>query len=76
MPVRNIPKNYCHVTGLFPSKKNNTMRAYEGTIERDLMTLAEFTRAVTKFEEQPVRIYYTDRLNKKRSYVPDLLAHL
>jgi hypothetical protein len=76
LPVRKIPMNYRHITGLAPSNKNNTMVAYEGPIERDLTILAGFSQTVAKFEEQPVRIYYTDQFNKKRSYVPDLLATL
>lgn len=76
MPVRKIPKNYRHITGLFASNKNNAMLAYEGPIEPDLMRLAEFYWGVAKFEEQPVRIHYTDKANKKHSYVPDLLVNL
>jgi hypothetical protein len=74
MPVRKIPKNYLVITGLFASAKNNTLCGYEGSLEPDLMHLAEFNRDIAKYEEQPVRIEYTDESNKKRAYTPDLLV--
>lgn len=73
MPVRKIPKNYRNVTGLLASKKNDSMAAFESTLERDLMLTLEFDETVASYEEQPVLINYADSDGKPHTYTPDLL---
>lgn len=74
MPVRTIPKNYLVTTGVFASSKNDRMCGFEGTLEPDLMAIAEFSKVVKCFEEQPVRIDYVDDKRLARRYTPDLLV--
>ena len=43
MPVRKIPKNYRNVTGIAAHAKADGPAAYESTLERDFITLLEFS---------------------------------
>ncbi|MDQ3816346.1 MAG: TnsA endonuclease N-terminal domain-containing protein [Acidobacteriota bacterium] len=74
MPVRFPPKNRRSVTGLVASVKNNTMRAHESTLERDLLFLLEFDLNVHTYEEQPVRIEFRDSDGHLHTYTPDVLV--
>src|SRR5262245_32854249 len=74
MPVRKIPKNYRSVTGLVASELNAKQTAFESTLERDFMLLAEFDPDVLSYEEQPVRIDYLSVDGQTRHYTPDILV--
>lgn len=74
MPVRKIPKNARSVTGLLVSQDKEEMKAYESTLERDLMEIVWFDQNVLRFEEQPVEIKFTGSDGKLHSYIPDLLV--
>lgn len=75
MPVRKIPRSYCHVTGLVSSGKSNEMIAYEARPERYFIKHASFNPNVKSCEEQPVKIPYTMKNGKASHYTPDFLIH-
>lgn len=74
MPVRQIPKNYRNVTGILASAKSNGQAQFESTLERDFLTLLEFSPDVRSFEVQPVVLRWRDG-GCDRRYTPDVLAH-
>jgi TnsA endonuclease-like protein len=74
MPVRNIPKNHRSVTGFVASGAKANQAAFESTLERDFMLLAEFDPDVLYYEEQPVRIDYLSADGRVRHYTPDILV--
>lgn len=73
MPVRKIPKNYRHLTGLVKNSKDDRMTGFESPLERDFYYLLDFDATVESYEEQPVRIHY-EQDGRKRSYTPDALV--
>lgn len=73
MPVRKIPKNYRSVTGISAAAKADGPAEFESTLERDLLTLLEFSPEVQRFEVQPVTLTWHDG-EKQRRYTPDALA--
>ena len=75
MPARKIPKNYRNVTGIAASSKAIGQAGFESTLERDFLTLIEFSPDVEKFETQPVEIPWIDDKGKPRRYYPDVLIH-
>lgn len=74
MPTRKIRKSSCSVTGLIVSQDKTEMKAYESTLERDLLELMWFDPNVLSYEEQPVKIEYCGLDGKSHSYTPDLLV--
>lgn len=74
MSVRKIPKNYRNVTGLGSHKKANGCASFESTLERDYLTLLEFSPEVDAFEIQPVAVEWVDDLGLSRRYTPDVLV--
>ena len=75
MPVRKIPRSYCHVTGLVSSDKSNELIGYESRPERYFIKHASFNPNVKSCEEQPVKIPYTMKSGKSSHYTPDFLVH-
>ena len=75
MPVRKIPKSYCHVTGLISSNKSNELIGYESRPERYFIKHVSFNPNVKTCEEQPVRIPYTMKNGKPSHYTPDFLVY-
>lgn len=75
MPVRNIPRSHRSLTGRVSSRTGDTSRMFESSLERDLFTLLDFDIGVAGFEEQPVRIRFTDKQGRQRSYTPDVLIY-
>jgi hypothetical protein len=75
MPVRKIPRSYCHVTGVISSTKSTEMIAYESRPERYFIKHASFNPNVKTCEEQPVRIPYVMKNGKYSHYTPDFLVH-
>ena len=75
MSARRIPKNYRNVTGIAAHKKSTDVAAFESTLERDFLTLIEFSPEVESFEVQPVTIEWTDPRGKSRRYTPDVLVN-
>jgi len=74
MPVRAIKYNYRNITGRLASSKSEGTAEFESSLERDYLTILEFNPSVTKYEVQPVRLwYFLD--GKERSYTPDVLVH-
>src|SRR3546814_13519379 len=51
------------------------MVVFESILERDVIMLLEFSGAVSSFEEQPIRITYSDG-DRMRDYYPDFRADL
>lgn len=74
MPVRKIPKNYRSVTGIAAHTKAEGPAAYESTLERDFITLLEFSPEVDAFEVQPVTLEWRDATGGLRRYTPDTLV--
>jgi hypothetical protein len=74
MPVRKIPKNYRNVTGVAASSKAVGAAQFESTLERDFLTLLEFSAEVDHFEVQPLKIEWRDERGISRSYTPDVLV--
>lgn len=75
MPVRKIPRSYCHVTGLVSSEKSGEMIAYESRPERYFIKQVSFNPNVKSCEEQPVKIPYSLKNGKPSHYTPDFLVH-
>ncbi|SCZ64684.1 TnsA endonuclease N-terminal domain-containing protein [Thiohalomonas denitrificans] len=74
MPVRRIPKNYRHVTGMLGSSRSERKPFYESPLERDFFILLDFDPRVASFEEQPVAVHYQDDMGTWRRYTPDVLV--
>ena len=75
MPVRKIPKNYRNVTGIGAGfAKSVGTPAYESTLERDFITLLDFSRDVRRYEVQPVVVNWRDAAGKQHRYTPDILV--
>lgn len=74
MPVRQIPKSYRNVTGIVASAKAAGQAQFESTLERDFLTLLEFSPDVRQFEVQPVTLAWHDG-SRERRYTPDALVH-
>lgn len=74
MPARRIPKNYRNVTGITAARKAVGPAQFESTLERDFLTLLEFSPDVERFEVQPVTISWPDGARERR-YTPDVLVH-
>lgn len=75
MPVRKIPKNYRNVTGKIVNTKSDGPAGFESTLERDFLSLLEFSPEVLRFEVQPIEIDWVDSNGKLRKYTPDVLVH-
>lgn len=75
MPTRKIPKNYRNVTGIAANQKATGTAAFESTLERDFLTLLEFSPDVQSFEVQPITIEWRDGSGITRKYTPDVLVH-
>lgn len=74
MPIRKIPKNYRNLTGVVASSKSVGSAQFESTLERDFLSLLEFAPDVLRFEVQPLKLEWRDRLGALRSYTPDVLV--
>ncbi len=74
MSVRKIPKNYRNVTGIAASSKSGGAAQFESTLERDYLSLLEFSPEVKNFDPQPVKIEWFDTNGCRRSYTPDVLV--
>ncbi len=74
MPARKIKASYMTSTGYVASTKSKGAAAFESTLERDFLTLLEFSPEVESFEVQPVTISWVDTAGKSRKYTPDVLV--
>lgn len=74
MPVRKIPKNFRNVTGVAAHSKAAGPAGFESTLERDFLTLLEFSPEVEGFEVQPVMVEWSEG-KKRHQYTPDVLVH-
>jgi hypothetical protein len=70
-PVRKIPKSYRNVTGIAAHVKASGEAMYESTLERDFLTMLEFSPDVESYTVQPVTLEWIDVKGKHRSYTPD-----
>lgn len=71
MPVRTIPKNYRNVTGVAAASKADGAAQFESTLERDFLSLLEFSPAVRTIDPQPVKIEWRDTNGQPHIYTPD-----
>lgn len=75
MPVRKIPMNSRSLTGKYAVKgRPGETSGFESSLERDFMTILDFTIEVARWEEQPVEICYQDAAGRARRYYPDILV--
>jgi len=74
MAIRRVPKNYRNVTGIMASRKALAPADFESTLERDFLTLLEFSPLVRAFDVQPVTVTW-NQSGKDRRYTPDVLVH-
>lgn len=74
MSVRIIPKNYRNVTGIAASPKAGGAAQFESTLERDFLSLLEFSPEVKSFDPQPVKIEWIAANGCRRSYTPDVFV--
>lgn len=74
MPVRKILKNYRNVTGIAASAKAGGAAQFESTLERDFLSLLEFSPEVKNIDPQPVKIEWQDANGRLRSYTPDVFV--
>lgn len=74
MAVRTIPKNYRNVTGIAASSKSGGAAQFESTLERDFLSILEFSPEVKSFDPQPLKIEWLDANECKRSYTPDVFV--
>lgn len=72
MPVRKIPKNYRNVTGIASQTKAIGDAQFESTLERDFISLLEFSPEVKHYEVQPLTIEWKGDNGRRRSYTPDV----
>lgn len=74
MPVRAIMNNSGRkLIGKYPSGKMERTIKWEGTLERDYVSILEWQQDVIEYWEQPIKIKY--HLNgKMRYYTPDFLV--
>jgi hypothetical protein len=70
-PVRKIPKNYRNVTGIAAHVKASGEAMYESSLERDFLTMLEFSPDVESYVVQPVKLEWIDTQDTPRSYTPD-----
>jgi hypothetical protein len=73
MSKRHIGKSYCTVTGLKVSRRVDRMVEFESLLERDLISILEFSPIVETFDEQPITIRWIDAGGKEHPYTPDFL---
>lgn len=71
MPVRNIPKNYIHITGVVASPKAIGEAGFEGGLEFDHLRILAFDPAVARFEVQSHRIPWRDEKGRLHWYTLD-----
>ena len=71
MPVRKIPKNYRHITGLVVTPKAIGEAGFEGRLEQSFLRLLRFDPSIAYLEVQPARIFWHDSDGKRRRYTPD-----
>lgn len=74
MSVRIIPKNYRNVTGIAAASKAGGAAQFESTLERDFLSLLEFSPEVKNIDTQPVKIEWFDAKGCQRSYTPDVFV--
>lgn len=74
MPIRKIPRNYRNVTGVAASGKAIGSAQFESTLERDFLSILEFSPEIARFEVQPVKIEWQDTQSRLRTYTPDVLV--
>jgi hypothetical protein len=72
MPVRKIPKNFTHITGIVASSKAIGEAGFEGRLEYEHLLLLAFAPWVATFEVQPVRIPWRDQNGKEHWYTIDI----
>jgi len=70
MPARQVPKNYCGLSGKIAPKRDRGVFP-EYSLQKDLITLFEFDQRVISFEEQPLQIPFEGANGKIQFYVPD-----
>lgn len=75
MPVRKVSNRGGNIIGYFPSLTMKRMIAFESTIERDKITLADFDPNVLTIEEQPLAIPYEHK-KKTVTYTPDFFLQM
>lgn len=71
MSVRNIPKNFVHVTGRHASQKSEGNADFESLLEAEHMLLLDHDEQVKAYGVQPVNIPVP---GVPRGYVPDTLV--
>jgi hypothetical protein len=74
MPIRKIPKNYRNVTGIAAHAKAGGAAQFESTLERDFISLLEFSPEVSAFDVQPIVLEWFDSKGKSHTYTPDTLV--
>lgn len=74
MPVRTIPKNYRNVTGIAAATKAGGAAQFESTLERDFLSLLEFSPDVKSIDPQPVKVEWSDDRGHQRIYTPDVFV--
>uniref|UniRef100_E6QNS8 Heteromeric transposase endonuclease subunit TnsA n=1 Tax=mine drainage metagenome TaxID=410659 RepID=E6QNS8_9ZZZZ len=62
------------MTGIAASSKSGGAAQFESTLERDFLSLLEFSPEVKNIEPQPVKIDWSDAQGGHRSYTPDVLV--
>jgi hypothetical protein len=73
-PVRKIGLGRRSITGKRPSIKTGTSHQFESSLERDYLTLLEFSKEVERYVVQPVTIKYLHQ-DKLRRYTPDMAVY-
>jgi TnsA endonuclease N terminal/TnsA endonuclease C terminal len=75
MPVRKIPHSRRSLTGRVARRTRDASPMFESSLERDLFILLDFDIGIASFEEQPLRISFTDAKGCLHNYTPDVLIH-
>lgn len=71
MPIRNVPKNYIHVTGRHAAQKSEGDADFESLLESEHLLLLDHDLQVKAYDVQPVNIPVK---GVQRGYVPDVLV--
>lgn len=74
MPARQVPKNYCSLSGEFLPPKRDLGVFRDDSLQSELIILLKFDQRVVSFEEQPVQIPFIGADGRMQIYTPDFLV--
>lgn len=74
MPARQVPRNFCSLSGVFSSRKARRHLTFESALQRDLLALLDADLRVVEILEQPDQVPYLGPDGRIRLYSPAYLV--